>query len=305
LEGEVGFDLVGADIYGLHVGPSQVVLRARQGHLALDPIDTTLNGGRIQLEPEILSDENGMVLRLGPSSAIRDAEINDEVSRRFLSYVAPVLDRATRAHGRVSVDLNEAVFPLSNRAKKGTSVVGSVVFDDVEFAPGPLANELYDLIGKDAERSVKLDHPISLSIENRRVYQHGLALPIGRLTQIELEGWVDFDRNLALMASLPLTPAMVGNQPLLGSIVAGAKIRVPITGSLDKPAIDRQVLNLALRDLGKTLLERGAIQGAAALLQRLTQGRDPNAPPPLTRQQRREQRQERKAQRRRDPGIEP
>lgn len=306
LEGEFGFDLVDVDIYGLHVGPTPVVLRAKEGKLGLDPIDTTLNGGRIRLEPELVRDETrGTLVRLGPSSSIVDAEINDEVSRRFLSYVAPVLDRATRAHGRVSVSLEEAVFPLGGTGRKGTSVNGSVVFQQVEFLPGPFMDQLLDLVGREERPGLKLDEPVALTIADHRVYQRGFALPLGKLTRIELTGWVDFDRNVEMTASLPITAAMVGNRPVLSDIVAGQRISVPIRGTLQKPQIDRDAMNLALRDLGKSLLENGAIRGAAELLMRLGQGRDPNAPPPmtLTPQERRERRMERRTERRRQRGI--
>jgi translocation and assembly module TamB len=306
LDGEFGFDLVDLDIYGLHVGPTPVVLRAQGGKLALDPIDTSLNGGRIHLEPELVRDEKrGTLVRLGPSSSIAGAEINDEVSRRFLSYVAPVLDRATRAHGRVSVSLQEAVFPLGGTENKGTSVTGSVVFQEVEFLPGPFMDQLLDLVGREERPGLKLDAPVALTIADRRVYQRGFALPLGRLTRIELSGWVDFDRNVELTASLPITPAMVGNNPVLSEIVAGQRISVPIRGTLQKPQIDREAMNLALRDLGKSLLGNGAIRGAAELLMRLGRGRDPNAPPPMTLQERRARRRERQAERRRDRGSGP
>lgn len=299
IEGDFGFELDDLDIYGLHMGKTPIVVRSREGRLSIDPIDTTLNGGRLRLAPEVKFEEGGRTsIHLGSSSTITNAEINDEVSRRFLSYVAPVLDRATRAHGRVSVNLTEAVFPIGGESKKDASVEGQVLFQDVEFAPGPLADQILALLGREDRPTLKLDAPVSLSIADRRVYQDGFALPLGKLTHVELEGWVDFDRNLDLTASIPLTPAMVGNRPLLGNVLDGTRVRVPIRGTLQKPEIDREALNLALKDLGKTLLERGAVEGATKLLQRLIQGRDPNAPPPPTREERRARRQERREQRR-------
>src|SRR5512135_183705 len=296
---ELGFDLTEAEFYGMKLGPTPIVLRSRDGKLVLDPIDTTLNAGRIHLEPELaLDDEKGAAVRLGPESSVKDAEVNDAISHRVLSFVAPVLDDATRVRGRVSVALREAVFPLGGHSKRGTTVEGSVIFNDVEFVPGPLSDQLLALIGRDDRTRLKLDEPVALTIADRRVYQHGLALPLGKVTRIELEGWVDFDRHLALTASLPVTSAMVFNRPVLSGIVEGTRFQVPIRGTLQKPEIDRDAMNLALKYLGKTLLQRGAMQGIPELLQRLAQPRDPNAPPPLSREERRERRMERRAQRR-------
>src|SRR5207244_1046371 len=146
-----------------------IVLRPREGRLAFDKIDTTINAGQLQLEPELVVDEaRGLSLHLGPGSRIENARINDEVSRRVLAFVAPVLEQATRARGAVSVDLDDAVFPIAGGSGKGMRVDGSVVFDDVEFVPGPLVDVLLGVIGRDNRPtpSLRLNEPVALRIVN-------------------------------------------------------------------------------------------------------------------------------------------
>jgi translocation and assembly module TamB len=242
LDAEVGFDLVGADVYGMKLGPAPVVLRAKRGQLVFDPISTTLNEGHIRLEPEIdLDAPRGPVLRMAKNSKIREARINDEVSKRVLAYVAPVLDQSTRVTGLVSVDLDHAEFPIGPGRGRQAKVEGAVIFQDVEFTPGPLGREILGVIGVIGQQdfTLKLDQPVTLTIADGRVNQRGMSIPVGRLTRIELSGWVDFDRNISLNATVPVTPAMLGNIPLLSGIVAGTKVRLPISGTLDHPAIDQ------------------------------------------------------------------
>ena len=199
------------------------------------------------------------------------------------SYVAPVLDRTTRSSGRVSVSIDEASFPLGGDPGRRANVTGEVVFQDVEFAPSPLAREVLAIVAPRKEpESLRLDQPVRLSIAEGRVNQRGLAIPIGDVTRIEIDGWVDFDKNLGLVVTLPVTGAMFGNNPLLGEIVSGTKVRVPIGGTLAKPKLDKAEFNAALKDLGKNLLVRGAGVGALELLDRMARPRDPNAPPPPT-----------------------
>ena len=117
------------------------------------------------------------------------AEINDEVSHRVLSYVAPVLDRATRrtAASRSSLDSGghpPAATPAGARPSTATSSSRKW------FLASPLADQLLGLIGRDDRPLLKLDEPVSLKIADRRVYQQGLALPLGRVSRIELQGWV-------------------------------------------------------------------------------------------------------------------
>jgi translocation and assembly module TamB len=307
LEGELGVDLTAADIFGMSLGPTPVVLRARGGQLRIDPIDTSLNQGRLHLEPEIVfNDSAGPMLRLGPESSLTDARINDEVSHRVLAFAAPVLDQATRARGRVSVRLKEATFPISEDPArlKAANVTGAVLFQDAEFVAGPIADQLFDLIGMADRPSIKLNQPVTLAIADRRVYQRGLAIPLGQLNEITMEGWVDFDRKLAMNASLPLLPTMWRDnpdRPLLNNLFGGLRITVPIRGTLDKPEVDGNAFDVAMQDLGKSLLERTAGRGAVDLLQRLFPPRDPNAPPPLTPAERRQQRQQRRQERRMQP----
>ena len=278
MTGEVGFDLAGADVYGMKLGPTPVVIRAQGGKIEIDPISTTLNQGHLRLESELDWDgaSGAPLLRLGKNSAIRGARINDEVSRRVLAYVAPVLEGATRASGRVSVDLDRAEFPLTSGRSKAVQVDGLVVFDDVVFAPGELANDLLGVLGR-RDAVLRIERPITLTIADGRVNQSGLALPIGGLTRIEFAGWVDFEKNLALTATLPVTPAMLGHNPLLADIAAGTQVRVPISGTLTRPTVDQEAFATNMKLLGKSLLTRGATRGALELLRRMR--RDPSRPP--------------------------
>ncbi len=301
LDGELGVALDGADIYGMKFGPTDLVVRARGGKLSVDPIETTVNDGRLHLEPLIRNnDSEPLAILLDPGSTLTGAKVNDEVSRRVLSFAVPVLDNATSVRGQVSATIDKAVFPigdLGETANPGPTIEGAIVFQDVEFLPGPLLDGLFALTGKPDRPALKLNQPVALKIADRRVYQRGLAIPIGNLTRFELEGSVGFDRSLDLIAGMPILPTMLADRPLLGAIAADARIRVPIRGTLQKPEIDREAFKIGMNDLGRSLLERGGLQGAVGLFERLIRPRDPDAPPPPTPEERRERRQERRDER--------
>ena len=303
VEGEFGVDLTELDIYGMKFGACPLTVKLKGGKPIIVPVETTLNGGHVRLEPELdLDAEGGPMLRLGKNSTIRDAEINDEVSRRVLTFAAPILDQATRVSGFVTVDLDHAEFPLGAGRGRQTKVEGAVVFEDVEFAPGPLANEILGAMGR-GDLVLQLDRPVTLTIADGRINQRGMSLPVGELTRVELTGWVDFDRNLSMIAEIPVTGALVGNNPLLSDIVSGTKVRLPIVGTLDKPKVDKEALASNLKDLGGSLAVRGATRGVLELLMRAGQGRDkpanPNPPQPrMTPQERKALRLEKRATRR-------
>jgi len=201
----------------------------------------------------------------------------------------------------VSAQIDRAEVPLVSRAGRSTQVEGKVVFTDLEFTPGPIADQLFDLLGQDRVPTLKLNQPVTLAINDGRVIQRGLAIPVCRLTQVEIEGSVDFARNLNLTASLPITPAMLGNNPALMGMLGGTRISVPIGGTLARPRIDRDRFSAALLDASKSLLQRAAGGGAVELRRLFDRLLDPAlrraSPSRLPREDRRALRQERKMQR--------
>ena len=265
LEGEIGVNVDGADVYGMKVGPVAVVLHARRGEFTVDPVDTTVNEGRLHLEPQIRAGgESGpAAVVLGKGTRLTDAEVNDEVTHRVLSFVAPVLDMATRVRGRVSATIDKAVFPIGGVADgPGPTVEGAVVFQDVAFIPGgELVDNLFAMVGREDRTGIQLDEPVALTIADRRVYQRGLTVPIGKLSKIEIEGWVGFDRTLNLTASVPVLPTMMADLPILGAVAGDARVKVPVRGTLRQPEIDREAFKAGMKDLARSLAERGGIMG--------------------------------------------
>ena len=225
INGEIGVNLDSADIYGLRFEKTPLVLRFTEGKPTIDPIEVMVNEGLAHLEPVLKVDSKGAtIVSLGHESTLTDVRMNDEVSRRVLSFVAPVLDRATRVQGKVSASIDEAIIPIGGTT--GMTVEGSVIFQDVEFMPGPFLDPVLGLVGRNDRALLRLNEPVELSIADRRVYQSGLALPFGKVTTIGLEGWVDFDKNLSLVASVPIVPPGLADRPLLNDIAGGAKVRV-------------------------------------------------------------------------------
>jgi hypothetical protein len=311
LKADFGIELNEADVFGMSLGHTPIIVRARDQTLTIDPIETTLNSGRLQLKPRLeLGGKSGPTLFLDQGSSLESAVINDEVSRRVLSFVAPILDKATRASGRVSVAIDQAEFPLTKDARRKANVTGSVVFDDVEFAPGPLARQLIGFVSPDEPGNLRLDEPVRLTIADGRVNQKGLSIPIGKLARVEVEGWVDFDKNLGLVATFPISPELFPNRPALSQVIAGTKVRVPITGTFSSPKVDKDAFNLGMKDMGKDLMARSIGIGALELLNQLAKPReqDPNAPPPpprMTPDERKAQRLDRRNERRRNRGLAP
>lgn len=263
-QGDLGLDIRSADILGLKIGPAPVVLHLNGGRAVFDPIQATLNGGTMALNGDLaLDDPNALWLRLGAGSKIDHAAINEVVAAGLLAYVAPILGSATEVLGHVSATFDRAAFPLVGPGS--TEIVGHVVFDDVVFQPGAFATELLTMTGQRVPR-LRLHQPVQLQVANGRVRQSGLSIALGGDAKLDLAGSVGFDQTLKLRATLPVTARMLGRDDLLEQLAAGTRLTVPISGTLEKPGIDRQAFQVALRDAARSVAKRGLEAGAERLL---------------------------------------
>lgn len=279
LAAEAGIQLEVIDVYGMRLGPTGVVVQAEGGNLRLDPIDARLNDGVLHLEPELVRAEDGpWRLKLGPKSTLRDAVVNDEVSHRVLSYAAPVLDGATRVQGRVSVRGLDAEIPLA-AGERGPAararVEGDVLFDDVRFLPGPLADSILELLpdrgeGPRGGPMLVLRDPISFRIAEGRVNTKGLLLPVIQVGTVGVEGSVDFEKRLDLVARFRVNPPRQ-DRPVLAALLNNARFELPIKGTLDDPRIDREALRERMKSIGSDMID-GSIEAGAIGLFRLLDG---------------------------------
>ncbi len=213
--------------------------------------------------------------------------MNDAVSSRVLAFAAPLLNGATRVNGSISATIDQAVIPLGGDFKEA-KVTGEVLFQDVRFLPGGVFRDLLARVGREEQALVRIDKPISLEIADRRVYQRGLVIPIGKLTQVEMDGWVGFDKTLNLTVGLPVLPTALADVPVLGGIATRSRVHVPIRGTMDHPEVDAEAFKAGMKEMKDTVLQDALPPGVSDLFRRFNPPRFPNPPPPLFPRPRRE-----------------
>ena len=193
----------------------------------------------------------------------------------MLSFAAPVLDQATRVRGRVSLLVSDAFLPLDTSSDAQAKIDGDVLFDAVEFMPGPLADQILSVFRQERRPLLVLRDPVSIRIVGRRIYQEGLVIPVGNVAAIGLEGWIDFDQNLNLNASFAIVPPR-RNIPILSDILANTQIRVPITGTFQKPRLNGEAIKENFKELGVNVLDNliGAGMGGLGRIIQGGPGRD-------------------------------
>jgi hypothetical protein len=271
LDAELSLDLAGAELLGVKLGPAPLRVHAIDGKILIDPIQTTLNGGRVDLRPIVrLPDDGSIVLAIEPGGVVEQAEINEPLSRTLLSYVAPVLHGATQIDGKLSVRFDRLEVPISGpSAGEGIELASQVTFHNVTYGPGPITREVLLMSGVEGDPRLRLNQVVTVDVHDNRVWQSGLSIQAGKDVTLELTGSVGFDTTVALNTSIPLSARIAGGGKLAEDLVAGSRVDIPIGGTLAHPKIDRAAFRLALRQASGQLLNRAAGREARDLLDRL------------------------------------
>jgi hypothetical protein len=195
--------------------------------------------------------------RRGPDVKLRakaeGLQLSPELCERGLQYIAPVLAGAARAEGTVSLELSDCRVPTRDPAE--TELTGKLVVHRAELAGSPLVQSLARVLRFPASARIADGTTIRFQMADRRVTHEGLQLAIGDAT-VQLDGSVGLDHTLDLVAEVPLTAKLLGSAAdYLGSDLRA--VRIPITGTLEKPHIDPAALG---RQLQNSL--RGTAEGA-------------------------------------------
>jgi len=97
------------------------------------------------------------------------------------------------------------------------------------------------LVGYNAPGKLRRESVVPFRMVDGRVYHQNLESEFPDLT-IRTSGSVGIDQTISLMAEMPVPPKWIGNNQL-GTALRDQIIRIPITGTLNKPQLDRNVMN--------------------------------------------------------------
>lgn len=261
---------------GIKLGEMKLAANWAGGKLDVAPIETSVNDGRLRIEPivEMTTDAMPASVRLGPGTSLKRMSLDQIVSRDYMVYPAPALASATRVDGFISAKINDGNIPLADRSKP-FYLKGDMAFEDVRFGPGPWLLNLTQSIGLPPPPTFAIDSPIQFEILGDRVIQHGLSVPVGNLTRLDFSGEVTFKKELDLMVQIPVTPTMLQNVPLFRSFLGTEQFKIPIRGTVDKPEVDKTAFDLTMKQLGENLKNRAVDTSLDMLFNGILRGRVP------------------------------
>ncbi len=238
LKGEAGMHWTKLVAFGCDVGPAEVKSVMQRGWLQLYPINTTLNGGKLSLQPNLRIEPDPMELILLAGTIVDRARITPAMCSSGLGFAMPALANVADAEGSISVQLDGGRIPLS--APTTGEVKGKFILHTAKIGPGSVVRELSTLLRVPPPTSLVKECQVPFHMVNGRVHHRDLELVFPQFT-LKTSGSVGMDGSLALVVEMPVTPALAGTMKLSPAL-AKQTIKLPIGGTVDRPRIDPAAL---------------------------------------------------------------
>jgi predicted component of type VI protein secretion system len=241
----VGFEK--ASYMGLDFGPTDVDIQVQNGLLNIAPFATTVNEGQFNFA-------GGADFKQTPA-LFKDIKINDATTKRLLKYVNPIFADAVNVSGIANFNSEQMAIPLSSEAKNDTVVIGTISMNQVRLQASDLLGQILTLAGGNVRGTVLTVHPTKLVLQKGILRYDDMQIDVGD-NPINFKGAIGLDKSLDMTVTLPYTTA--GRTARVDRETRGARITLPLKGTLDKPELDTgKLLELQLKEQGEELLRRG------------------------------------------------
>lgn len=242
------FDWNGAVAYGFRIGPGRTRVELREGLVRFSPLSVSVNEGKLAAEPWFDLRGDTATFHLAGGTRLSQVRITPEMANGALKYVAPLLEGATKAQGRFSLELSGCSLPMA--APEQGEVAGRMTVHAVDIGPGPTLQAVLKVVnvvrtasGQPAltweTAQLRRESVVQFRMVDGSVYHDGLELDFDDLT-VRTRGRVGLDGSLNLAATIasPRLPGSRTGRP--GEII------VPIRGQLGQPELDLKILPATL-----------------------------------------------------------
>jgi hypothetical protein len=277
LAAEAGLNWSAASVYGLPIGPGELRGRLADRVLMIDPLDIPVAEGRVRMAPRIHFDQAEPLMVADKGVVLENIRFSPELCAAWMKYVLPVVADVAEVQGQFSVELAQpAVVPLDRPADG--ALQGVMTVHGVQVGPSPVTRELISLAqtlknyiaktegGEPAGNRLWLqiaEQSIPFHWQQRRVHHERLVFSVRDMAVIT-GGSVGADQTLNLIAEIPVRDEWLKNDRAALAL-KGQSMRIPIGGTLSRPAIDRQAFTASLKrmatDAAGKVLERELSRG--------------------------------------------
>lgn len=264
--GQAAWHIESLAAFGLSAGPADLKVALADGVLKIE-YAPPLNAGRARLLADLALTAKPWVVTVPRETRVLDkVQLTDEMLREVLGYVNPLLRECGAAGGQISLTCSTLHLPLDQSLKKATDFRAQLELIDIELEPAGVLAEILAMAGV-SDQKVKLAHElIDVTCTDGRV-RPGTQRATIKGYPITFSGTVGLDGSVAYRVEMPLTEEVVGQEAW--KHLKGMRVTIPVTGTLDRPAIDRNALKSEIRRLVGEAAQQALTERAGDLLDKL------------------------------------
>lgn len=234
----IGFDR--AAYLGLNVGPTEIDVRIENGLMQVRPFSTTLNKGLFRFAAEANLGQTPILLRTpAPLQMAQGVQITQEMVDSLLRHVNPIFADAINVSGAVNFESQSLAIPLTAGHRRQAALAGTISIQDLRLQAS-LINQILGVIRESVRDQVLTVRPTKIALANGVLRYDDMQIEVGD-NPINFGGAIGPDGKLDMTVTLPYT--LEGRTVRVGEEArAGARIRVPLTGTVDNPQLNLQKL---------------------------------------------------------------
>ena len=259
--------LESAGAFGLTAGPSDLTATLASGILRVD-YQPTLNQGKLVFTPSVEVTRTPMVLSLPPKTCVlQNVQLTQEMLDKGLTLMLPLLHGSTVMGGSVDLTMQECHVPLGPSLTNDMTFASALTLRDLRLSPSGTIGTILDLAGHGGQEITIARYDLTAECSHGLVKPSDLILNVGG-SKVTLSGTVGLNGALAYTAVVPLSKDLVGKE-LAKYFDSNATIHVPITGTVNSPAIDRKAVDAEVKRLIRDAAKKNAASALGGLLNNL------------------------------------
>lgn len=252
--------------FGLFIESLDIPIKLAKGRGNLSILGN-VNKGKLSISPIFdFTVEQPVVSVPENSEILTNVGLTDDLSKDLLVHINPIFQGAAVSRGTVDLTMKNLNWPLDTAARKDGTFAGTLVFNEVKLKAGGLLEPLLAVMKVEGREIVLGDQPMEFVAEDEMVHCSTLSITVNEHSLL-LSGAIGFDQSLDYVAQIPVTKKMVSGD--VYKYLKGTFISVPIGGTVSKPVINKNVVQVALKDLILQAGKKQVADQAGKLLQNL------------------------------------
>lgn len=272
LAGEVTVGWQSIKAYGFDVGPGELGGTLKEGIVYMSSVEATFGGGKVKVTPAASLRPGERFLNFGKGKVIDTAKLTPAACADAIGYALPAIANAAQADGTFSFDLDDSRIPFASPSSG--VVAGRLTVHRANVSPGPVVSQILQVVGiNNATVTLSQNNVVPVEFKNGRVYHRDFTMTVDGVV-IKTSGSVGVDGTLRMEVDLPLSGKVAGllpNNQRLREALAKQSLRIPVGGTLARPALD---VNAYQNQLAKLIRDAAKDTAAGAVDDLLKKGAD-------------------------------